>query len=333
VQQHHVAFPITDASQLGEARRLAVNLATRWGLEEADCGRLGIVLAEAGRNLVQHGGGGQLLLGPAPGGGIELLVLDQGPGMANLPECLRDGYSTAGTPGNGLGAIRRLSDVFDIYTGRGQGTALLLEIHSRRNQDRGPQPWQVGAVSVAVAGEQVCGDSWSSNQAAFRSMLMVVDGIGHGPAAAEAAQEAVRVFRSRNSGNLHDTMGAIHVALKKTRGAAVGLAMIDKELRQLRFVGVGNIAGAIVSPKGSHSVVSSNGLAGHVMRRVHEFTYEWQPDATLLMHSDGLATWRLDHYPGLLSRRPALIAGVLYRDFRRKRDDVTVLVAREAPQD
>jgi hypothetical protein len=50
----------------------------------------------------------------------------------------------------------------------------------------------------------------------------------------------------------------------------------------------------------------------------------------LVMHSDGLAThWNLDQYPGLVGRRPSLIAGVLYRDFARGRDDVTVVVAKK----
>ena len=78
-------------------------------------------------------------------------------------------------------------------------------------------------------------------------------------------------------------------------------------------------------------MVSHNGTVGHVTRKVQEFVYPWLPGALVIMHSDGLGTqWSLERYPGLALRDPALIAGVLYRDFQRGRDDVTVLVAREA---
>jgi hypothetical protein len=78
--------------------------------------------------------------------------------------------------------------------------------------------------------------------------------------------------------------------------------------------------------------VSLNGSAGHEgRRRIQEFTYPWPDDALLIAHSDGLITrWRLDVYPGLEQRHPGIIAGMLYRDARRERDDVTVVAMRVA---
>ena len=80
---------------------------------------------------------------------------------------------------------------------------------------------------------------------------------------------------------------------------------------------------------GSHSrsLVSMNGTPGHRIGTLQEFIYPLPPGALLLMHSDGLSTRSaMSDYPGLASRDPSLIAGVLYRDFSRKRDDATVLV-------
>jgi hypothetical protein len=72
-----------------------------------------------------------------------------------------------------------------------------------------------------------------------------------------------------------------------------------------------------------------NGIAGHEARRIHEFSYPFPDDGLLVLHSDGLKSqWSLDGYPGLAERDPALIAGILFRDFNRGRDDVTVVVAR-----
>ena len=79
-------------------------------------------------------------------------------------------------------------------------------------------------------------------------------------------------------------------------------------------------------------MVSHNGTAGHNASRVQEFTYPVPPDAMILLCSDGLSTqWDLGGYPGLRRRSPSVIAGVLYRDFSRRRDDVSVVVAQARP--
>ena len=76
-------------------------------------------------------------------------------------------------------------------------------------------------------------------------------------------------------------------------------------------------------------MISQNGTAGHVASRIHEFSYPVPPQSTLVMHSDGLASQRsLSPYPGLRTRHPSVIAGILYRDFSRRRDDVTIVIAK-----
>ena len=108
--------------------------------------------------------------------------------------------------------------------------------------------------------------------------------------------------------------------------------MIDFTTRILTFAGVGNIAGAIIGPTSRQGLVSLSGTLGHEVRKVRAFEYPWPTGATLVMHSDGLGTqWDIGRYPGLATRHPALVAGILYRDFRRVRDDVTVVVIR-APE-
>ena len=78
-------------------------------------------------------------------------------------------------------------------------------------------------------------------------------------------------------------------------------------------------------------MVCLNGTLGHAMKAARPFSYDAPGDVILVLASDGLGTnWSLDAYPGLQQRHPSLIAGVLYRDFARGRDDVTVLVAKRA---
>jgi anti-sigma regulatory factor (Ser/Thr protein kinase) len=333
---------LADQSHVGEARRIITALARSLGFDEQGCGKIGLVVSEAVSNVVKHAGSGELLAQSVDLDGsiaLDLLVLDKGPGMADPARCLRDGYSTAGTPGTGLGAISRLADSFELHSLPTVGTALWLRIHSScdrlksrtsRSSSKEAGVLEVAGLRASRSGETVCGDSWAVEHHSRNSLLMVADGLGHGPFAAEASQEAVRVFREHASDEPGVILDWMHRALKPTRGAAVGIAAVDVANRSLRFAGVGNIAGTVYVNSTSRSTVSQNGTVGHELRRIQEFDYPFPPGALLVMHSDGLsAHWKLDRYPGLVTRNLPLVAGVLYRDFKRGRDDVTVLAARE----
>jgi len=97
------------------------------------------------------------------------------------------------------------------------------------------------------------------------------------------------------------------------------------------YAGLGNIAGAILSAGHRRNLLSHNGTAGHVARSIQEITYPMPSGAFFIMHSDGLGTsWNAAEYPELERQDPALIAGVLYRDFTRRRDDTTVVVGKRS---
>lgn len=329
-----VALAILESSQAGVARRIAMALASRLGFNETERGKVGIVVTEMANNLVRHANSGQLLLQSITRNhidGVEILALDKGPGIVNISECLGDGFSTAGTPGNGFGAISRLSAFFDIYSQSSVGTALLTHLWASPLPALQPNSnLEIGVVCLPKMGEEVSGDAWASDQRSGRSLLLVADGLGHGPGAAQASLEAVRIFRENVCLSPQEIVEAVHAALRSTRGAAMAVAEVDFERQVVRFAGVGNIVGTILSPEGSYNMVSHNGTVGHEVRKIQEFVYQWPKGGLLVMHSDGLGTqWRLERYAGLAARHPSLIAGVLYRDFNRGRDDVTVLVARE----
>jgi anti-sigma regulatory factor (Ser/Thr protein kinase) len=325
-----LAIAVTEASQVGEARRAAADMARRLGFDPIERGKITLVVTEAGSNLVKHAKDGVVLLTPLETGptvGIEVLTLDRGPGFADLSRCLRDGFSTAGTPGTGLGAILRQSAFVDFYSRRPGGTALIARLWS------GPPPpqsrHQVGAVNVPKTGEEVCGDCWALTQQDGRSLLMVADGLGHGPLAAEASRAAARVLHDNPLLGPAAILRAAHDALTRTRGAAVAVAEADLKAGLIRFAGVGNISGCVIAGELCQSMASHNGTIGHEARKFQEFVYPLPPGALVVMHSDGLSSrWNLASYPGLVCGDPALMAGVLYRDFQRGRDDVTVLVAR-----
>jgi hypothetical protein len=259
-----------------------------------------------------------------------VIALDQGPGMADPERCFRDGFSTASTPGTGLGAIRRLSNFLDVYSRSGRGTALLSRLwaHSAPAKSR---PWNLSAICVAKSGELTAGDAWAVEPTPAGICVLVADGLGHGELAATAAQTAVRIFRAQRGDSIVAIAQSIHGGLRSTRGAAIAIASIDLSSRQLHYVGIGNISGVVATNAQSQHLVSHNGTAGAEARKFQEFIYAFPQDACLIMHSDGVAThWKLDTYPGLLDRDPALVAAILHRDFTRRRDDSTVLAVREA---
>jgi anti-sigma regulatory factor (Ser/Thr protein kinase) len=328
-----IAIAITEQSQTGEARRAALALASRLGFKETERGKVAIVVTEVANNLMQHAKGGVVLLRAiehSPTIGIEILALDKGAGMVDVEECLQDGFSTGGTAGNGLGAIRRLSNVFEIYSATDSGTAILSHLWANSQPGHSPElPLEVGVVCLPKRGEEVSGDAWACHMTPQRGVLLVADGLGHGPAAASASSEAVRVFQDQQHRSPQAIIEAAHAALKSTRGAALAIAEINFEQASVRFAGIGNIAASISSFTEHHNLVSHNGTVGHEVRKIQEFSYPWYASGLFIMHSDGLGTqWKLERYPGLSQKHPSLIAGVLYRDFNRERDDVTVLVAR-----
>ena len=326
-------LPVTEISQVAEARRAATGLADQLAFDEADIGTIALIVTEAATNLAKHATGGELLLYALQSGevgGIQVLALDKGPGIANAAQAMRDGHSTTGSPGTGLGAIERLATLFDIHSVPGAGTALLARLWSKPLSNPRPPLLEIGALSLPKPGEIVCGDRWSVVSFPDRALILVADGLGHGPGAAEAAMEAVQTFHERAALTPVAIVESIHAALRSTRGAALAVTEIAPSQEAIRFAGVGNISGVVLSSGGSRQMVSHNGTAGHSARRIQEFTYPWSSDALLILYSDGLVSQlHPERYPGLLKHNPDLIAATLYRDYTRGRDDVTVVVARE----
>lgn len=323
-------FAINHASDVAAVRRSGQKLADALGFNETRAGQLALIITEAATNILKHAGEGEIHVGPAQsaaGLGVDVLAVDKGPGIADLDASLIDGVSTAGTAGTGLGALHRLADEFDAYTQPGQGSAFFMRIW-RDLPAPGPCGVEIGALWAPMAGEEECGDGWGVRCDSRGATLLAADGLGHGPEAARAAAAAIRALDARKGGGAGELMQAAHDALRPTRGAALATARIDFDADELRFAGVGNIAGCVIDGS-RRALVSHNGIVGHNMRKVQEFPLPFPPGALVIMHSDGIQTqWDLDKYPGLAGRSPVLVAAVLMRDFIRRRDDAMVLVVR-----
>jgi anti-sigma regulatory factor (Ser/Thr protein kinase) len=322
---------VIESSQIGQARRAAVRLAELSGLSDDKRSQVAIVATELATNLVRYGRNGRFFLQSAqqPGGSyLQMLAMDSGPGIDDVNRSLQDGVSTGGTYGAGLGAVKRLSDVFDIYSIVNEGTLVLSRVTATPAPATGANGFQWAAISTPAPRETVCGDIWRVAEDHDTLSVMVADGLGHGPLAAEASSLAAAVFDGTPRTDPTVFCREAHTALSGSRGAALAMGVVNSGA--MVYAGIGNISGTLVAGEKSRGLSSQNGIVGVTPQRARAFTYDWPDGGVLVMHSDGLTNrWSLCNYRGLGARHPALIAGVLYRDCLRGRDDATIVVVKK----
>lgn len=342
------SIEIKDEAHVGTARRAVHRFASSLGFNETDLAEIDIVVQEIGTNAVRYATAGGWLHYMAPLGtsvGIELFYWDAGPGIYDLDRAIRDGVSTSGSLGAGLGAIRRLMDEFDVYstlpvTSRlshtqrrtAHGTVMLTRKWLKKEGEETPaseEARRYGVWSRPHPGEDVNGDAYFILARGRRSLLSVIDGLGHGAGAKEAADVAIDQLEEWTGEPLEEVVPALHKALRATRGAVIGAAIIDRGEGRFHFSGVGNVMVRVYGAPEHTTPLSANGTLGARLGSLRVWSYPWAEGATLIMASDGVsASWDIESYPGLLQRTPQILAGVLMRDYGRNADDATVLVAR-----
>ncbi|MFF5172635.1 SpoIIE family protein phosphatase [Micromonospora sp. NPDC000089] len=324
-----VWFRVESGSAASAVRRAAERLGRQLGLADSRTADLAIVAAELTSNLVKHAQDGSMLLRPVRDGdtaGVELVAVDAGPGMADLTVSSRDGHSTTGTLGIGLGAITRQASWSDAWSWPGRGTVIAVQVWPSPTPP--PAAWVAG-LTRPITGEQVSGDGHAARVVDGRHQVLVCDGLGHGALAASATDAALAAFRSAPAGPPATVVQHLHRSMSHTRGAALAVAELDRSAGLLRYSGLGNIAGNVLGPDGGRrGLVSLPGIAGHQRPTVREYDYPFAPGSRLVMQSDGVVDrWRIEDYPGLLGRSPLVIAATLLRDAGIRRDDACVLVA------
>lgn len=311
---------LEDATQVGAARRLAARAAEFAELPELVAGRLGLIVVELATNLLKHATRGRLLLrteGQGADATVDVVSIDHGPGM-DLERCFDDGFSTGGTPGTGLGAVRRAATLFDAHSDE-RGSVLFARLGTMPGPRR-------GSIAVALAGESDSGDGWRFEAREAGWSAAVVDGLGHGAGAAEAAAVVLGTHAEHPDAPAR-CLQLAHERARATRGAACTVVVHDARAHSLVHAGVGNVAATLVGLDDSRGLAAQNGTLGAVCPGVREQRVDAPPRSLLIMHTDGLtARWRLSDYPGLRTRHPQVVAGVLFRDAQRPRDDATVLV-------
>ena len=346
-----------DASRVGEARRHAAQAVAALGWNETDTGRLALVVTELCTNLQRHAKNGRLLVAVRPGHGgadaaeeVELISIDEGPGIPDIALAMRDGHSSGSTPGTGLGAVRRLANDFDMHSAVPQGTVSVARVRATASAAGSPPAapsalstsLHIGAICLPAPHETVSGDGWAAavhvdpngpggpSQPGEQLTVLVADGLGHGPEAAKASQAATAAFAAAPEADLRDTVQSVHRALQTTRGAAVCALRVDTAAASVSYSGAGNIVGRVLSGVFDKSLVTQHGTAGMQIRKPETTSLALPAHALVVLHSDGIETrWSVDAIRPLLQRDPTLVAAVLLRDHTRHRDDATVVVIRQ----
>ncbi|GAA2979466.1 Anti-sigma regulatory factor (Ser/Thr protein kinase) [Actinokineospora diospyrosa] len=324
-------LPVEDASAVGAARRAVTGLAERLAFPPTRTAEIALVVTELATNLAKHAEQGVLLLRALRTDAraeVEVAAVDRGPGMADPELAFRDGHSTTGTLGIGLGAVTRLSDLSAIRSAVGKGTILTARFAPEAKRDR-PAPGEDFATGVTrpMDGEDICGDGYAIRRQDNRLHLMLCDGSGHGPLAALASQAAVRTFLETDLTTPEEMVRRLHVGMNGTRGGAVAVAELDPAASVVRFAGVGNIAAAVVAER-KRGMVSLPGIAGYQARSIRRFDYELPDDAVVVLHSDGLnERWSIDPLDRWRAK-PLVMALDLLREAGVRRDDASVVVAK-----
>ena len=340
---------IKDEAQVGAARRGVRRHASQLGFDADRLAEVEIVVQEIGTNAARYAPGGGCLfwtdvLGDEPG--LELFYCDRGPGIYDLDRALRDGVSSGGSLGTGFGAMQRLLDEFDAFSVP-KGTTRRLSAQRRTNFGTAilGRKWvappneeserarrlarHVGAWSRARPGEEQNGDAYFIGEHGDETLLAVVDGLGHGHGAHEAAQAALDTLGQWRGEPLGETVLEVHDALRATRGAVMGAVVVNRRGETFTYAGVGNVELRVLGSPEPARPISTNGTLGARLSQLRLWPHHWADGTTLVLASDGIsASWDIAAYPGLLSKSRQLLAGILLRDFSRNSDDATVLVYR-----
>jgi len=340
-----MALKITELSSIvpegeawaGEIRRRIVRMAESIGFSEEKSSNVALVATEMATNLEKHRTVSAMIrygVTRSDRGGRGLLIIseDRGPGIPHPEWALQDHYSTAGTLGGGLGAIRRLSDEFAIYSeiarpgGGAVGTVVVSRIWGELPTSAAP--FECEALTRPKPGEIENGDGVSFWQRGDCLQVAAIDGLGHGLGASKAAQVARERLEGSGTLPLSALMDRLHTALQKTQGAVVGILRIDLKEGRATYAGVGNIDCRIFGVRPAKPI-SMNGSLGVVSPRFREESFPIEKGDFFLLASDGISTkWDPADYAKSAAASPLLLGSLLLRDYSRPKDDATIVVGR-----
>lgn len=334
VSTNHVAFKAEDRSYFAILKKEIHALAVSANFNEGKIGEIDIVVAEMVSNLVKHAGGGHVLVKLIEEDGvqgIEIISIDNGRGMADVSRMVADGVSTKNTLGHGLGSMKRLSNVFQVYSQKDWGTIILTRLFNEElPRFKKASAKEVRSVVLPKPGEEVCGDGFFYTITSDYVKLFLGDGLGHGPEAAHAVQAAGKIFLNDTGNDAVEILREINAGVKKTRGLVGTVAIFDLGKKEWQICGVGNISTKVTSPSNVRNLLPYNGIIGlNVPKTLNSQAISHEKGQQIIMCSDGLKSkWDTVLYPAIQRYDVSILAAALVKDFARNTDDMSVVVCK-----
>jgi anti-sigma regulatory factor (Ser/Thr protein kinase) len=333
VDATHISFNATDRSYFSLIKKEIHRTATEAGMSQARINELDLIVAEMTSNLFKYSNDGEILMGVFANSGspyIEIISIDNGPGIVNPVKMMQDGMSTTNTLGHGLGSMKRLSDVFELYSQPGWGTIVLSRVFSDRAKAKIADKVIVRPIVVYKPGETTSGDGFVVKKTDKYIKMMLADGLGHGPEANKAINEASTAFKVFPDYSPTDTLRFLHTSIKKTRGAVINIIGYDYASKIWTTAGIGNIAVRMMGPTSMRNHMSYNGIVGHnIPGTMSDQQYPADQYNQVMLCSDGIKT-RIDmiKYPQMYKYDQTVLAAAIYKDHARKTDDMSVVMAK-----
>ncbi len=308
-----------------------MRLAGDVGFAAIECEELGVVVRELAANVLIHAGEGDISI-VGTSGEIRIETRDRGPGIPSIEQAVSDGYSTAGSLGYGLGTVNRLTDGMTITSVLGGGTTVSVRRRIREPlETHGHSPVDIGVVTLPKPGYRENGDSYVVRSWGRKTLVGVIDGVGHGSPAQAAALAAREYVQRHYDQPLVDIFRGTGIACRGTRGVVMALARFDHVEGLLEFASVGNIETRVFNAAGPTNFIVRRGIVGVNAPLPKVTSHAWPPDAALVMHSDGIAThWGTDDFAEFADTPSRIQAHQILNTFGRRTDDATVLVVKPA---
>jgi len=330
VDATHISFAASDRSYFSLIKKDIRQRALNAGMLEAKVNQIDLVVAEMTSNLFKYADQGEILLGVFENNAnpyIELISLDHGPGIAQPSRMMEDGISTTNTMGYGLGSMKRLSDHFEIYSLVGWGTIVLSRIYNTIPNSKKKNVVSIHPLIVSKPGEAVSGDGMAIKQNEKFIKIMLADGLGHGPEANLAVNEAASAFKVCPDFSPSDTLRYIHQSIKKTRGAVANVLCYEFSANKWTSAGIGNILFKLMGPVAVKNHMSYNGIVGHnIPNTMNDQQYDGSQYNLAILCSDGIKTrWEINKYPMIGKYDPTILCAALYKDQARRTDDMSIV--------
>lgn len=331
VEEVYSRLKASDRSYFAILKKEIHVLAVSVGFSSNKVGEIDIVVAEMVSNLAKHAVDGELLIKKIDNEGnkgIEIVCIDNGPGLNEIHRMLQDGVSTKNTLGHGLGAIKRLSDVFQIYSQKGWGTILLVRFYMKPvTRVTKPAPVEIHSLIIPKPGETACGDGAAIKLSKDHIKIFLGDGLGHGKEASNAVKLAIDAFLVSPEVNGMEIIRDIHYAVKKSRGLVASVAIFSFSERKWKVCGVGNIVMKVYNGGIFKTHNSYNGIVGHnIPNTMKETEVEITPGQIMTFASDGIRSrWETMKHPALLRGDLGMLNAAIFKDFARNSDDMSIV--------